>query len=239
MAAERPLIGVTTSEFTLGVPYLHAIEAAGGLPVVVAPLRLDSIQPLLDQLAGICLSGGPDISPKVYGADESPHLGPTHPALDGFEIAMARMADVANMPILAIGRGMQALNVVRGGSLHQHLPEISSTIEHSQDEPGDKPTHAIEIQDGSLLSESLGTTKLDVNSFHHQGVNQLGDGMSAVATAPDDTVEAIEAADRDFIVGVQWNAELLARREPEAALFKRFVEACLVPASRSASASAR
>ena len=243
----RPLIGVTTSEIrsegsvsptpesepprhelSLGLTYLRAIERAGALPVVLPPLRLDAIQPLLDRLSGIVLSGGPDISPKAYGATASPHLGPTEPGLDGFELALARMADISGKPILAIARGMQALNVVRGGTLHQHLPEISDLVEHRQAAPGTLATHEIDIEPESRLAGILGSTRINVNSFHHQAVDQLGECLTAVARAEDGTVEAIEAQDRDFVVGVQWNAELLADRRPEAALFDRFIGACLV-----------
>ncbi|MDX6653208.1 MAG: putative glutamine amidotransferase [Solirubrobacterales bacterium] len=242
----RPLIGITTSEvrredavqpiaesepprheMAIGLPYLRAIERAGALPVVLPPLRLEAIGPLLDQLAGICLSGGPDISPRTYGATAGPHMGPTEPGLDGFELAIARLADIGGKPILAIGRGMQALNVVRGGTLHQHLPEISTEIEHRQTVPGDRPSHAIELEPASRLASILGATSIDVNSFHHQAIDQLGESLAAVGRAPDGTIEAIEARDRDFLVGVQWNAELLAGREAEAALFDSFVGACV------------
>jgi putative glutamine amidotransferase len=243
--ASRPLIGVTTSEvrregsvsptpesepprheMALGLTYLRAIERAGALPVVLPPLRLEAIQPLLDQLSGIVLSGGPDISPKAYGAAASPHLGPTEPGLDGFELAIARLADVGGKPILAIARGMQALNVVRGGTLHQHLPEISKEVEHRQAAPGHQATHEVDIEPASRLATILGSTGIEVNSFHHQAVNQLGECLAPVARARDGVIEAIEAQDRDFLVGVQWNAELLAERRPEAALFDRFVAAC-------------
>ena len=101
----------------LGLTYLRAIEAAGALPMVIPPLPEEAIGPLLDRLDGICLSGGPDLDPDTYGADPHPELGPTEPDLDRFELAVARRADAREMPILAICRGTQALNVARGGSL--------------------------------------------------------------------------------------------------------------------------
>jgi len=248
---ERPLIGVTTSEvraaeridplpegeppgreMALGIKYLRGIEEAGGLPVVIPPLEEAAIEPLLDRLDGVCLSGGPDLDPELYGAEPHPELGPTEPDLDRFEIDLARRADAREIPILAICRGTQAINVVRGGALHQHLPELSEQILHRQRIPGDQPSHAVEVEPGTKLSEALGAerveveNRLDVNSFHHQAIDRLGEGLVVSARAPDGTVEAIEDPSRRFLIGVQWHAETLVHRPVEAALFRRFVEAC-------------
>ncbi len=248
---ERPLIGVTTSEIraaervtpvaegepkgvemALGLPYLQGIEAAGGLPVVMPPLPPQAIEPLLDRLDGVCLSGGPDLDPSTYGADPHAELGPTAPDLDRFELDVARSADARELPILAICRGTQALNIVRGGVLHQHLPDLSEEIAHRQSQPGDQPSHPVLVVPGSRLAEALldGDGDLDgdfgVNSFHHQAIDGLGDGLVVSARAPDGTVEAIEDPSRRFLVGVQWHAETLVHRPYEAALFRRFVDAC-------------
>jgi putative glutamine amidotransferase len=250
---ERPLIGVTTSEMrraeninptpegepvariemALGLPYLRGLEAAGGLPVVMPPLEEDAIESLLDRFDGICLSGGPDLNPAEYGAEPHPELGPIEPNLDRFELAVARRADAREMPILAICRGTQALNVVRGGALHQHLPEVSTEIAHRQRTPGDQTSHPVEIEPGSRLAASLGGDAeievgdaLDVNSFHHQAIDRLGEGLVVSARAPDGTIEAVEDPSRPFLIGVQWHAETLVHRPYEAALFRRFVEAC-------------
>jgi len=242
---QRPLIGVTTSEvrraasieptpegeparheMALGLPYLRGLEQAGGLPLVMPPLDVDAIEPLLDRLDGICLSGGPDLDPGSYGAEPHPELGPTEPDLDRFELEVAKRADLREMPILAICRGTQALNIVRGGTLHQHLPELSTEIAHRQKEPGDRPSHEVKIELGSKLAEMLGATEIEVNSFHHQAIERLGEGLRVVATAPDGTVEAVEDRRRDFLIGVQWHAETLVHRPYEEALFRRFVEAC-------------
>lgn len=247
----RPLIGVTTSEvrpvervdplpegeprgreMALGLTYLRALEAAGGLPVVMPPLGSDAIEPLLDRLDGICLSGGPDLDPENYGAGRHPELGPTEPDLDRFELAVARRADAREMPILAICRGTQALNVIRGGILHQHLPEISEEIPHRQLTPGNQTSHPVAVEPGSRLAAALGeaaievTDRLDVNSFHHQAIDRLGEGLRISARAPDGTVEAVEDPCRPFLIGVQWHAETLVHRPYEASLFRSFVEAC-------------
>jgi putative glutamine amidotransferase len=242
---ERPLIGVTTSELrpaervnpvaegeprgtemALGMPYLRGIEAAGGLPLVMPPMDEAAIEPLLDRLDGICLSGGPDLDPVYYGAGPHPELGPTEPALDRFELDVARSADARAMPVLAICRGTQALNIVRGGGLHQHIPDLSEEIPHRQTNPGTEPSHEVEIDPESRLAKALGADEIEVNSFHHQAIDRLGEGLVVSARAPDGTIEAVEDPSRRFVVGVQWHAETLVHRPYEAALFKRFVEAC-------------
>lgn len=246
----RPLIGVTTSEvrvperiqqtpksepkvreMVLGLTYLRALEAAGAVPMVVPPLPQEAIGPLLDRLDGICLSGGPDLDPDTYGARPHPELGPTEPDLDRFELAMARGADAREMPILTICRGTQALNVARGGSLIQHLPEVSPEFAHRQSAPGNETSHTIDIEPGSRLAAALGDEEvmvpdeLDVNSFHHQAIDRLGAGLKVTARAPDGTIEAVEDPTRPFLIGVQWHAETLVHRPYEAALFRHFVEA--------------
>lgn len=243
----RPLIGVTTSEvrraetvaptpegepphheMALGLTYLRALEAAGGLPVVIPPLDLDAIEPLLDRLAGVCLSGGPDLHPQAYGAEPHESLGPTWPDLDRFELAIAARADARRIPLLAICRGTQALNVIRGGTLVQHLPDLAQSngdVQHRQPNPGTEATHDIRIDPGSRLATTIDASDVDVNSFHHQAIDRLGDGLVATAWAADGTIEAIEDPSRSFLIGVQWHAELLTGRQEEGLLFRSFVEA--------------
>jgi putative glutamine amidotransferase len=237
------LIGVTTSEvrcvdkpteqgeprqreMTLGLQYMHAVERAGGLPVVLPPLHADAIDPLLDRLDGICLSGGPDLDPDAYHAVADPHLGPTWPELDAFELELARRADARGLPVLGICRGAQALNVARGGTLHQHLPDITDgSIRHRQHEPARRSTHQIKIDRRSLIGATLRDGMTAVNSFHHQAVDTLGAGVRAVAFAPDGVVEAIEATDHPHWRGVQWHAETLVHRGAHLALFTGLVHA--------------
>jgi putative glutamine amidotransferase len=243
----RPLIGVTTSEvryaerveqtpqadpprreMALGLTYLRAIEASGGLPVVMPPLELEAIEPLLDRLSGVCLSGGPDLDPETYEERPHPELGPVEPQLDRFEIALARQADARGLPILAICRGMQALNVARGGSLHQHLPDRPGvTIDHRQREPGDRAVHDVTVAPGSRLARLMSCREASVNSFHHQAVHRLGNGLRAVAWSPDGVIEGVEAPARDFAVGVQWHAESLVARREQGNLFRGLVDAAM------------
>ncbi len=240
-----PLIAVTTSEvrpsqpvgatpegdppqqeMALGLKYLRAIEAAGGVPVVVPPLRPEAAEQLLDRVTGVCLSGGPDLDPVAYGAREHQRLGPTWRELDGFELALARGADARGLPILAVCRGLQALNVARGGTLHQHLPDVvGEEIHHRQHEPAANPTHWVTFTGDSQLQRILGRRRTKVNSFHHQAVDELGEHLVITGRARDGTVESIEATDREFVLGVQWHAECLVARADQAALFRAFVEA--------------
>ncbi len=181
----RPLIGVTTSELrpsrlattrrhgepahpemALGMTYLRTLDAAGAIPVVLPPTGTDHLGPLLERLDGLCLSGGPDLDPAAYGAPERhTELGPTEPSLDAFELSLVRMGLQRGLPILAICRGSQALNVACGGTLHQHVPG------HRQTEAATEPTHEVEIESRSRLHRMVRTRKLAVNSFHHQAVD--------------------------------------------------------------------
>jgi putative glutamine amidotransferase len=261
-----PLIAVTTSEtrtnpfdqatdqadpprreMVLGMKYLEAIGRAGALAVVVPPMPGPAIPALLDRVDGVCLSGGPDIHPTVYGAEPHPELGPTEPRLDAFELALARAADERDMPILAVCRGMQVLNVARGGTLHQHIPDVvGDTVTHRQPgAPGD-PIHGVTVAAGSRLHEIVGRRHVQVNSFHHQAVDVLGERLTVTAHAGDGTVEAFESAGSRFVVGVQWHAECLVDHDEQAALFTALVDACAeraaeiggVPAALEAAASA-
>jgi putative glutamine amidotransferase len=240
------LIGVTTSELrlasqvrrephgeparvemALGMSYLRAVERAGGLPVVLPPLELDRISPLLDRLSGVLLSGGPDLDPAAYGSAAHPELGPTEPQLDLFEVQLAREADARGLPILGICRGAQALNIARGGTLHQHLPEITDgSVAHRQSEPGHEATHEVRIAPQSELAAVLGCRRAAVNSFHHQAVDRLGSDLQAVAWAEDGVIEGVEQRGGPLLLGVQWHAETLIDDPAQLALFR-----CLVAAS--------
>jgi putative glutamine amidotransferase len=230
----RPLIAVTTSELrrpedggarpageapklevALATLYPEAIERAGGIPVIVPPLRPDAIDALLDRVDGVCLPGGPDVQPSAYGAEPHPELGPTEPRVDAVELALVRAADRRKLPILAICRGMQLLNVARGGTLHQHLPDVvGAGIQHRQPEHTSIPTHRVETASHGRLRAALGGPSLEVNSFHHQAVQTLGKGLVATAWATDGTIEAVENPGERFVLGVQWHAEGLLAHDP-------------------------
>src|SRR6202012_3307343 len=163
----RPLIAVTTSEvrqsdtvkptpegeppqreMALGLRSREALEAAGAIPIVTPPLAGELAESLLTRVDGVCLSGGPDLDPGAYGELRHDRTGPVESELDAFELAIARAADRDGLPILAICRGMQVLNVARGGTLHQHLPDLQAgDVEHRQSAPGTQATHAVTIRE--------------------------------------------------------------------------------------------
>ena len=224
-------------ELALGLTYPASIRRAGAIPVVIPPMDAAAIEPLLDGLWGLCLSGGPDLHPHCYGAQPHPELGPTEPHLDTFEIALLRAAEARDMPVLAICRGLQVLNVARGGTLVQDLPsERPSDIEHRQAPPGSTATHDVTLQD-SLTADCLGLREAKVNSFHHQAVDRLGSGLRAVGWAPDGVVEAIEATDRSFTVAVQWHAESMTRSPEQARLMAAFAEVAVAYGTGAARAA--
>jgi putative glutamine amidotransferase len=228
----RPLIGVTTSEMrpsamattrrhgepphpemALGMTYMRTLDAAGAIPVVLPPIG--DADAYLDRLDGVCLSGGPDLDPAAYGAlERHPELGPTEPSLDAFELALLDGALERGMPILAICRGAQALNVACGGTLYQHVPG------HRQTELASHTTQEIEIAPRSRLARILGARSTAANSFHHQAIDRVGRGLRVVARAADGTIEGVEGP--GFVVGVQWHAETLEQHLP---LFEALVAA--------------
>ena len=240
----RPLIGVFTAErhtgelatlrhcdegapaaqLRLGTTYLRAVEAGGGLPVVLAPHDPELDEALVARLDGLCLAGGPDLDPVAYGAvGRHPRLGETDAAVDAAELALARAADRLGLPVLGICRGAQALNVLRGGTLHQHLDG------HRQATAAPTAAHDVHLAAGSRLATLTGAGALAVNSFHHQAADRLGAGLRAVATAPDGTVEAIEDPARPFFLGVQWHAETMVARPEQLALFAGLAAAAVAP----------
>jgi putative glutamine amidotransferase len=234
----RPLIGITTSEvrvvprlphtpradpprpeMALGMSYSRAIAAAGGVPVVLPPVDTDGLEPLLAALAGVCLSGGPDLDPAAYGAKPHPQLGPTWPDLDAYELALVRRADALGVPLLAICRGMQALNVARGGTLRQHVDG------HRQDVRCEHTAHAVAVAGDSLLGMLVADQRIEVNSFHHQAIADLGRGLRPVGWADDGVIEAVEDRGARFVLGIQWHAEALIARAEQLAILTAFVDA--------------
>jgi putative glutamine amidotransferase len=225
-------------ELAVGVTYADAVEQAGGIPVVLAPVALEVIDALLARLDGLCISGGPDLDPSFYGAQPHPELGPTFPDIDRFELAILRHAQARGLPVLAICRGLQLLNVSRGGTLCQHLPDrVDGSVAHRQTRHGRVATHGVRVEPSSRLHGLLGAEQLDVNSFHHQALERLGTGLRPVAWSPDGVVEAVETDTQHFTLGVQWHAESLVHDTPHAALFAALVHAAAEHGQRDVSPS--
>ncbi|MCK9248796.1 MAG: gamma-glutamyl-gamma-aminobutyrate hydrolase family protein [Solirubrobacteraceae bacterium] len=234
----RPLVGITFGEtagparpthpnrrsVTLGVEYVDAVADDGGLPVVVVPAGDDPAD-VVRRLDALVLSGGADVAPATYGAAPHPALGPTDEAVDRWEIALVRRALDDGLPVLAVCRGIQVLNVARGGTLWQDLPTEAGLEGHRQTAPGTEATHDVDVAPGSRLATVVGSGPLATNSFHHQAVRDVGAGLDVVARTADGVVEALEDRDAAFCIGVQWHAETLVGACPHRALFAALVDA--------------
>jgi putative glutamine amidotransferase len=214
------------ARLSLRLSYTQALQEAGAIAVVLpAHGYVDDVGALLDRLDGLLFTGGPDLDPTTYGAAPHPRLGPDVDAVaDEYELALSAAATARDLPVLAICRGMQALNVARGGTLHQHLPDHTQ-LEHRQAHERFEPAHAVTVTGNSPLHRLTGHRWLAVNSFHHQAVDRLGSSLQVCAHAPDGTVEALFDPAARFCVGVQWHAELLTHRPEHAPLFRALVAA--------------
>jgi putative glutamine amidotransferase len=194
--------------------YLESVRRAGGDPVEVADTH-EAPEAIVARVRGVMLTGGGDVDPVLYGEPAHASYEPAEAGRDAFEIALARTAVAADVPLLAICRGMQVLNVALGGSMHQHLPERSEELVHSSEfrdgrrHPDDmwQPAyHQVTITDPTLAALA-GADQIKTNSYHHQGVAALGEGLSIAARASDGLVEAIVGVDRPLL-GVQWHPEM-------------------------------
>jgi putative glutamine amidotransferase len=215
-------------DFVISVEYLRAILLSGAIPMVIPPIMPGAIGQVLDNVDALFVAGGPDIDPSLYNKVPSEQLGPTNLMADTFQIGLIREADIRQMPILAVCRGAQLMNITRGGSLFQHIPDDfpNSTINHSQAEGGAFATHDVSILEGSKIHRALDRTETQVNSFHHQCCDRLGSNMEAIAWAPDGVIEGIQATDRDFMLGVQWHSESQTRQDDQQErLFRGLAEA--------------
>lgn len=248
-----PYIGITMSvadgpagdRIALNAAYVEAVQWAGGTPVLLPPhLDRDRLDDLIPNLDGILLSGGGDVEPGLYGERPHPRCAGVSARRDRFEIDVVRRAIDRRMPIFAICRGMQVLNVALGGTLYQHVPEaFGDTIAHNQVEAGfrrDEVTHPVEVRAGTLLGNLVGSGAVGVNSIHHQAVRALGMHLVPVARAGDGLIEAVEAPPLgDFVLGVQWHPEELAGSNSAArALFEGFIAAAANVDARSLAATA-
>jgi putative glutamine amidotransferase len=197
----------------LHVNYVRSLEAAGLVPVVVPPLASPTgAAEIIQGAAGLLLTGGEDVDPAAYGAAPHPATGVPHPRRDDTEAALFSSARGRRLPVLAICRGIQLVNVAMGGTLIQDIPtERPSGICHNQTEDRGIRTHRVSVTGGTRLAEALGATTLDVNSYHHQAVNRVAEGLVVTATAPDGIVEGVESADPGWwMVAVQWHPEDLS-----------------------------
>jgi putative glutamine amidotransferase len=215
--AGPPLIGITANleparwadwvreAALLPVAYPRTVERAHAVPVIVPPSVRGVVPVLVERLDGLIIAGGGDVDPSLYGEEPHEETGPPQPHRDRFEFALLRAAIDADLPFLAIGRGMQALNVVREGSLIQHLPDVVGGHLHAP-APGRFGRHSVQISAASMLGKTLGD-HAEVATGHHQAVKRLGKGLATVAWADDQIVEAVELQGHRFGLGVQWHPE--------------------------------
>ncbi len=210
-------------------PYVDAVARAGGVPVLLPPLP-GLVEEMLDRLDALVLAGGPDIAPSQYGRVPGPHTQPASPQRDAAELGLLSGAVERELPVLAVCRGMQLLNVARGGTLHQHLPDVPGLPpdhDHSPG-PGQFGRHPVHVAEGTRLARALGRLEVDaVPAYHHQGIEVLGAGLVESAWAGDGLVEAVEDPALPFCLGVQWHPE--AGQDPS--LFRALVAAADHPSA--------
>ena len=209
--------------------YEEAVRRAGG-DIRILNYPGDRPADVLKEVDGILLPGGDDVLPAAYGASAHPTFEPAEPGRDTYELELARQAAEANVPLFAICRGIQVLNVARGGTLVQDIAsELPDAVSHELRETPFTIAHDVWIADGTLLHELL-RDRIDgdvcpVNSRHHQAVQKLGTGLIVSATAPDGVIEAVEDPTKRFCLGVQWHPENFYRTGEFRALFEAFVAA--------------
>jgi putative glutamine amidotransferase len=231
MRQHKPVIGITPSpmedtqshgtftRYAMATTYTEAVEAAGGVPLVIPP-QVGNIEEILAVVDGLLLSGGADVDPARYG-DEEVHETTygVHALRDELEIGLVREAVDRDIPVLCICRGIQVLNVALGGTLIQDIPsQYSTEIIHAQQKAGiakEEPGHTVAVTPGTLLAETYGQETIDVNSFHHQAVREVAPGLVVNAIAPDETIEAVSRPGSSWILGVQWHPEMMFHAHPE------------------------
>lgn len=247
MKNRKPMIGVIPlfddeKDSVWMLPgYLDGIRLAGGIPLVL-PLCCGGAD--LQQVDAVCdgylFTGGHDVDPRLYGEEKSALCGPLNPDRDELERQIFHLAWEQDKPVLGICRGLQMINVLMGGTLYQDLPAQYTGVGaaetegqgpvrvlHHMEPPYDRPCHSVNLAPDAPLARLLGRECLDVNSYHHQGIRRLADGLAAMATAKDGLVEAVWAPGRTYVQAVQWHPEFMYRKYPEALkIFASFVGSC-------------
>lgn len=237
--SSRPIIGITggniknktgSHAFNLGQAYVTAIRHAGGIPLLI-PLEtgkadLRRITQLVD---GVLFTGGGDIETKRFNGQDHPRVYGVSPQRDKLEFSLMELALENHKPLLAICRGIQVLNVAFDGGLYTDIADqLENALKHDwyPDYPRDKHAHTVSLKPGSILHKIFQADNVSVNSLHHQGVGKVGEGLEAIAFAPDGLVEGLAVKDQNFAIGVQWHPECLPDDPPMEALFKTFITAC-------------
>jgi putative glutamine amidotransferase len=217
-----------TSRVRLTAAYVTALESAGLIPLIIPPLSsATAAAAIMDSVSGLVLTGGEDVDPERYGEKRHEKVRSVNSARDATEAALIQEAKARRKPVLAICRGIQILNVALGGTLVQDIPsQVGTQIAHDEDSPRDKRSHEISVERGSLIAEAVGAEHLTVNSFHHQSVKRVADGMRVTARSPDGVIEGLESTSDWWVMGVQWHPEEMTDSpEPwDRGLFKAFAQ---------------
>lgn len=217
---DMPIIGLSTygiahSEgFTIPAEYVQSILRAGGLPLLLPTAAVEGVDPWLERIQGLVLIGGGDIDPGSYGAPSHDTIYNIDTDRDRCEFALAGRALERRMPLLAICRGMQVVNVVRGGTLHRHLPDVYGERVAHRRPPRETTRHPVQIEAGARLARAMGGARVSTVSWHHQAVDRLGEGLRPVAWAEDGVIEAVEMEGNPHLLAVQWHPELSAAEDP-------------------------
>lgn len=232
-SSSRPLIGVTTdyndalTQYSSPYPYCQAVEKAGGLPVML-PYRADVslVADYADAIDGIVFSGGNDLDPSAWGEERHPMAKPIDPLREQFERALIAEIEKRKLPTLGICLGSQLMNVHRGGTLHQFIPDlgIEQTIEHRRLDGTWSARHDVQIDPDATIARAMGTTQVKSNTSHKQSIRDVGQGLRVIATSPDGIVEGVEDPTLPLWVGVQWHPERQHDEPEQLALFKLLVE---------------
>lgn len=226
----QPVIGLSTygiahsDGFTIPAEYVQSLLRAGGLPLLLPTAAVDPVDSWLDRIQGLILIGGGDIDPARYGAATHETIYNLDVDRDACELALATAALKRRLPILAICRGMQVVNVVLGGTLHRHLPEAFGEKVAHRLPPRETARHPVDIAGDAHIVKAVGDTRVMTVSWHHQAVERLGKGLRPVAWAEDGVIEAMELDGNPNLLAVQWHPELSAAEDPaQQGLFDRLV----------------
>jgi putative glutamine amidotransferase len=220
-------------------PYINALRRAGADAGILQPVPADDgdLADLLDRFDGLVLIGGPDVDPSLYGRDQHPECYGIDRDRDEFELALARMAIDRDVPVLAICRGIQLVNVALGGTLDQHISEREGVLPHGNPTGGEGITHPIDLEPGSLVATAMGVERAEGFSHHHQAIDDLGEGLRAVGRTEDGIIEAVELED-GWLLGVQWHPEETAAFDrAHQGLFDALAERARDPGARVAQAA--
>ncbi len=224
-----PLVDIEKESYWMLPGYMKAIEQAGGIGIML-PLTYEQkdLEELIQRVDGLLFTGGPDIFPFMYNEKISEECGQCCFERDEMEFNLFKLAYQSKMPMLGICRGHQFFNVMMHGSLYQDInSQMYSRVKHHQSMPYDKPIHEVQIVSQSPLKKLLGKEKIEVNSLHHQGIKDLGQGLKAMATSKDGLIEAIYAPDYPFMWGVQWHPEFSYKKDKNSQLiFLTFIDHC-------------